>query len=84
MGFQGEEILVDKPNRSKNSDDLAMLSRVLEEALRETIDGGPATADAEMQELSSRLGKVIMDNFTAGQTDPDVLKTMAIESVHQR
>jgi hypothetical protein len=46
-----------------------MLSRVLEEAVTAAIDGA-AIADGEKQELSSRLGKVIMDHFTAGQTDP--------------
>jgi hypothetical protein len=69
----------DMANGTYNSEDLAMLSRVLEEALAATIDG-VAVTDAEMQELSSRLGKVIMDRFTAGETDPEVLKRIAVES----
>jgi len=32
----------------------------------------------------SRLGKVIMDRFTAGETDPEVLKKIAVESAQQK
>jgi hypothetical protein len=36
-----------------------------------------------MQDLSSRLGKAIMDHFEAGETDPERLKKIAIESVQR-
>jgi hypothetical protein len=75
--------MVDKPTRIYNSDDLAMLSRVLEEAVNATIDGADLT-QLEMEELSSRLGKVLMDQFTAGETDPERLKAIAVESVRQQ
>jgi hypothetical protein len=75
--------MVDKPTKAYNSDDLAMLSRVLEEAMNATIDGADLT-ELEMKELSSRLSKVIMDRFTAGETDPERLKAIAVESVQQR
>jgi FtsZ-binding cell division protein ZapB len=75
--------MVDKPTRIFNSDDLAMLSRVLEEAVNATIDGVDLT-QLEMEELSSRLGKVLMDRFTAGETDPERLKAIAVESVRQQ
>jgi hypothetical protein len=72
-----------QPNRSYNSDDLKMLSRVLEEALEASINGVELT-DQAMQDLSSRLGKVIMERFTAGESDPKRLKTIAIESLKLR
>jgi FtsZ-binding cell division protein ZapB len=75
--------MVDKPTRIFNSDDLAMLSRVLEEAVNATIDGVDLT-QLEMEELSSRLGKVLMDRFTAGETDPERLKAIAVENVRQQ
>jgi hypothetical protein len=72
-----------KPTNGYGSGDLAMLSRVLEEALIAATDGAGLTG-IDIQELSSRLGKVIMDRFTAGETDPETLKTMALESVTTR
>jgi hypothetical protein len=71
--------MVDKPSRTYSSDDLAMLSRVLQETLEAIIDGADLS-QPEIQELSSRHGKVIMDRFTAGETDPEVLKRIAMES----
>src|SRR5262245_5848821 len=65
-GFR-RQIMLTKPNGSYSSDDLAILSRVLEEALKTSIDGAELT-DPAVQELSSRLGKVIMDHFTAGHS----------------
>ena len=72
-----------KPNRTYNSDDLVILSRVLKEALKEKIDGA-AVSDEQLQDLGSRLAKVIMDRFTAGETDPEALKQAAVESVGAR
>jgi hypothetical protein len=69
-----------KPTDGYGSDDLAMLSRVLEEALIAATDGAGLT-DIEIQELSSRLGKVIMDRFTAGKTGPENFRTMALEKM---
>jgi hypothetical protein len=63
--------------------DLAMLTRVLEEALDASINGA-GLAELQIQELSSRLGKVIMDRFTEGKTDPEILKRLALEGVQQR
>ncbi len=44
--------------------------------------GAPLGED-ELQDLSSRLGKVIMDHFEAGEGDPEILKKIAIESVQR-
>jgi hypothetical protein len=60
-----------------------MLSRVLEEALIVSVDGRGLSVPA-VQELIARLGKVIMDRFDAGETDPEVLKKIAVESLQQR
>jgi hypothetical protein len=79
-GFESANYMA---NGTYNSDDLAMLARVLEEALAAAIDGGAIT-DAEKQELSASLGKVIMDTFTAGEIDPEVLKQAALDSVGGR
>jgi hypothetical protein len=73
------------PSHVYTSEELAMLSRVLEESLRVVVDlSGASLSDEEAQELSSRLGKVIMDSFTTGETNPEVLKQIAVESVQQR
>jgi hypothetical protein len=61
-------------------DDLAMLARVLEEALEASINGAAFTEQA-IQEMKPRLGKVIMESFVAGETNPARLKKIAIESV---
>jgi hypothetical protein len=71
-----------KPTDGYTSEDLSMLTRVLEEALQASIDGS-GLAELQIQELSSRLGKAIMDSFTAGETDPEVLKQIAVDSVQQ-
>jgi hypothetical protein len=72
-----------KPSDGYSSEDLSMLSRVLGEALEASIDGA-GLSELQIQDLSSRLGKVIMDRFTAGETDPAVLKKIAVDSVQQR
>jgi hypothetical protein len=70
------------PSRVYGSEDLALLSRVLDESLKVVVEStGAPLSDEEMQDLSSRLGKVIMDHFEAGETDPESLKSIAVESV---
>jgi hypothetical protein len=72
------------PSGVYTSEELAMLSRVLDEALKVVVElSGTRLSDEEMQELSSRLGKVIMDHFTAGETDPERLKEIAVESIRR-
>ena len=65
------------------SDDLAMLTIVLDEAVKAAIDG-TAITDIERQELSTLIGTVLMDSFVAGETDPAVLKKIAVDSAHWR
>ena len=69
-----------KPNGSYSSDDQAMLSRVLEEALIVSVDGTEVSEPA-IQKLISRTGKDIMDRFSAGEADPEVLKKIAVDSI---
>jgi hypothetical protein len=71
-----------KPNRIYSSEDLAMLTRVLEEALIVSVDGRGLSVPA-IQELIARLGKVLMDHFKAGETDAERLKAIAVESVQR-
>ena len=66
-----------------NSADLTMLSRVLKEALIVSVDGSELSEPA-MRDLISRTGKIIMDRFTAGETDPEKLKAIALESIQPR
>jgi hypothetical protein len=75
--------VLSKPNGSYNSEDLAILSRVLDEALKEKLEGA-SVSEEQHKELGSRLGKVIMDRFEAGETDPERLKKDAVESIQQR
>jgi sensor histidine kinase regulating citrate/malate metabolism len=72
-----------KPNGFYSSDDLAMLSRVLEEALIVSIDGSKLSESA-IQELIARLGNLIMNRFKAGETNPEKLKAIAVESIQRR
>ena len=75
--------MLTKPNGSYSSDDLAMLARALEEALAASSDG-PAISGPAAEELRLRLGKVIMETFIAGETDPEGLKAIAVESVERQ
>jgi hypothetical protein len=66
------------------SEELAMLLRVLDESVKVVVEStGALLSEDEMQDLSSRLGKAIMDHFEAGETDPERLKKIAIESVQR-
>ena len=69
-----------KPNGFYSSDDQAMLSRVLKEALIVSVDGS-GLSELAIQKLISRTGKVIMDRFSAGEADPEVLKKIAVDSI---
>jgi hypothetical protein len=70
-------------NRPYNSDDLRMLSRVLKEALEDLECDAAPVSDAQVQEVGSRLAKAIMNHFEAGETDPDVLKAIAVNSMRR-
>ena len=71
-----------RPVALYDPDQLAMLSRVLREALSETLDlVGSGGSEPDVEELTSRLGKVIMDQFIAGETNPEFLKLIAIKSM---
>jgi hypothetical protein len=75
--------MLPKPNRTYSSDDLASFRASSRRALKEKIDGA-AISDEELQDLGSHLAKVIMDRFTAGETDPEALKQAAVERVGAR
>ena len=66
-------------NNAYSPEQLAMLTRVLEEAL--AASDGPLARDFRFEELRSRLGKVIIDQFARGETDPEMLKIIAVNTI---
>ena len=71
--------MVDKPSRSFSPDELAMLSVVLKDAVKGKVDGRMVN-EAEVRELVIQIGRAIMDHFTAGETDPELLKMAALQA----
>jgi hypothetical protein len=56
-----------------------MLSLVLNEALK-AVDGA-FTSDAEIGDLGTLLGRVIISRYEAGEREPEALKNAAVESI---
>ena len=59
------------PSPVYGSEELAMLLRVLDESVKVVVESTVHCSVKMMQDLSSRLGKAIMDHFEAGETDPE-------------
>jgi hypothetical protein len=74
-----EAVMQDKPGKPYDSDHLRMLSGVLNEALATITTTGRAQVFVQ-----ERIGKVIMDSFVAGETDPERLKAIALQSMQVR
>jgi hypothetical protein len=73
----------DTPNRTLSSGELTMLAKAFEEALKATAGvNGHTMDDGALKDLSAKLGKVIMDRFVAGETDPEALKKAAVDSIN--
>jgi hypothetical protein len=72
----------DEPNRTLSSGELEMLAKAFEEALKATagVNGTPMD-DGALKDLGAKIGKIIMDRFAAGETDPEALKKAAVESI---
>ena len=61
-----------------------MLARVLDESRKAAVElRGGGLSDEELQELSDHLGQVIMQSFEGGETDPKILRRLAMESVQR-
>jgi hypothetical protein len=56
-----------------------MLSVVLKDAVTDKVDGRVVN-EAEVRELVTEIGRAIMDHFTAGETDPGLLKKVALQA----
>ncbi len=67
----------DKPSKPYNCDHLRMLTGIL----NETLAAVTKTNGAQVRDVQERLGKVIMDSFIAGETDPERLKAIALQSI---
>ena len=65
-----------KPNGHIDSEELAMLSRVLNETLREVLNRA-SPSDAEIENLATFLGTVIISRYEAGEKEPEALKNVA-------
>jgi len=61
-----------------NPRNLAMLSRVLREAYAEASCHSPTSSDADKQDLKERLARLVLDAYTEGETEPDMLKRMVL------
>jgi hypothetical protein len=72
-----------QPTSIAGPEELAMLERVLEDALKAVV-GGRVAANLELDQLRERLGRIIMDGYTAGDRDPEALKNAAVESIRVR
>ena len=71
------------PPGAYSSEVLSVLARVLDDARKAVVElRGEKHSAEEMAELSARLGQVIMERFNAGETDPELLKRIAVESIH--
>ena len=57
---------------------LAMLSRVLRDAYAEAASYRPRLSDADEQDLKERLARLILDAYAEGETEPNMLKRMAL------
>jgi hypothetical protein len=72
----------DKLKGSFDSETMAMLARVLDEALNASMGFRHAPLnDAELQNLSTRLGRTIVSTYNTGETDPKTLKILAVRSI---
>jgi len=71
----------DEPNRTPSSGELTVLAKAFEEALKAAGVNGTPIDDGALKDLSAKIGKVIMDRFAAGETDPEALKNAAMESI---
>ena len=67
----------DTPSKPYNCDHLRMLTSVL----NETLTAVTKTNGAQVREVQERIGKVIMDSFIAGETDPERLRAIALQSI---
>jgi hypothetical protein len=73
-----------RPNQIYDSDDLRMLSRVLKEALKATMEfNDTSISETSIQATGSRLSQVILNHFEAGETDPEVLSAIAVNSLRR-
>jgi hypothetical protein len=69
--------MLTKP-RIYRPEDLAIMTRAMSSALREVLDGHAVRVE-ELDQLQEQLGQFIMNEFEAGVTDPEVLRTRVAE-----
>jgi hypothetical protein len=67
-----------KPNRFCTSDDLKMLAGAFKEVCN--LSYGTEMSPGQAAEL----GTIILDLFSAGETDPEVLKSIALKSISRQ
>jgi hypothetical protein len=72
-----EAVMLDKPSKPYNCDHLRMLTSIL----NETLAAVTKTNGAPVGDVQERIGRVIMDSFIAGETDPGRLKAIALQSI---
>jgi DNA-directed RNA polymerase alpha subunit len=77
-----EAVMQVQSNNTYEPEQLAMLTRVLDEALAAIVNcDGPSGRNCPVEELRAHLGKVIIDQFAMGETDPEMLKIIAVNTM---
>ena len=72
----------DKLKGSFDSETMAMLARVLDEALKALMGFRHAPlGDTELQNLSTRIGRIVVSTYNTGETDPKTLEIVAVKSI---
>jgi hypothetical protein len=57
---------------------LAMLCRALQEAYAEALLDSPGLSKADERDLKARLARLILDAYQQGETEPRLLKEIAL------
>ena len=65
-------MIVVSPNK------LAMLCRALQEAYAEALLDSPGLSKADERDLKARLARLILDAYVEGETEPHLLKGIAL------
>jgi hypothetical protein len=73
----------DELGRFFTPDELALLTGVLNETMRTIVERVcPEPVDAESHAIASRVGRLLIDLYRAGLTDPEALREAVLQSLN--